>query len=358
MIELVEPVVGDAEHDRIASVLADGQLADGSTVRSFEDRFADYCGTDHAVATSNGTTALHAALVACGVGDGDTVVTSPFTFVATANAIRHVGAEPVFVDVDPTTFTIDVDAVAKIVRRQDVDALVPVHLFGLPADMPRLRELAAEYDFALVEDACQAHGASIDGELVGSLGDAGCFSFYPSKNMTTGEGGMVTTDDDEVAARIRRFVDHGRDGTGRFVETGHNFRMTSIAAGIGLEQLRRLPEFNNRRRANAETLTERLAGLPIRTPGTPDDRRHVFNQYTVLTERREALADHLECRGVDSGVYYPTPVHREPSFSAVDADCRVADRLADEVLSLPVHPALDDREVRAVAEAVRGFYRE
>ncbi|WP_440991919.1 DegT/DnrJ/EryC1/StrS family aminotransferase [Haloarchaeobius baliensis] len=357
MIDLVDPVVGDRERDRIASVLSDGQLADGSTVRSFEDAFADYCGTDHAVATSNGTTALHAALVACGVCSGDTVVTSPFTFVATANAIRHVGAEPLFVDVDPTTYTIDVDAVAEVARRRDVDAVVPVHLFGLPADMPRLRELATEHDLTLVEDACQAHGATVDEEPVGSHGDAGCFSFYPSKNMTTGEGGMVTTDDDEVAARIRRFVDHGRDGTGRFVETGHNFRMTSIAAAIGLEQLRRLPEFNRRRRAHAATLTERLTGLPIRTPRTPADRLHVFNQYTVLTEQREALADHLERRGIDSGVYYPTPVHREPAFESVEADCRVAERLAQEVLSLPVHPGLDDREARAVAEAVRGFYR-
>lgn len=360
MIQLVDPVLGEAERDRVEGVLAGGQLADGPEVRAFEEAFASFCGTEHAVATSNGTTALHAALHAADIGSGDTVITTPFSFVATANAIRHVGADPVFVDVDPETYTISVEAVESCLRARDgdVDAIVPVHLFGLPADMNGLCELASSFDVAIVEDACQAHGATVDGEPVGSLGDLGCFSFYPSKNMTTGEGGMVTTDDEAATERLRRFVDHGRNGTGNHVESGYNFRMTSLAAAIGMEQLDRLPAFNATRREHAATLDRELAGLPLKTPHVPKDREHVYNQYTVLAEERDALAEYLEKRGVDTGVYYPTPIPNEPAFAESDGDCRVAADLADRVLSLPVHPGLDEGEVSSVAHAVRGFYRD
>ncbi len=360
MISLVDPVIGEAERDRIAEVLTSGHIADGPTVRAFESAFAEFCGTEHAVATSNGTTALHAALVAAGIGPGDTVLTSPFTFVATANAVRHAGAEVAFVDVDARTFTLDPDAVERHLEAHghDVDAIVPVHLFGLPADTDRLLELADRYDLTVVEDACQAHGARADGERVGSIGDAGCFSFYPSKNMTTGEGGMVTTDDDEIARRLYRYVDHGRNATGKHVDVGHNFRMTSIAGAMGREQLRRLPEFNRKRRQHAEVLTAALSELPLATPRTVPDRHHVYNQYTVLTGHRDALADHLEVRGVDTGVYYPTPVHLEPAFDDVAADCPTAERLAGTVLSLPVHPTLDETDLDAVVDAVGGFYSD
>jgi len=360
MIPLVDPPIGERERNRVAEVISSGQLADGPEVRAFESAFAEFCGTEYAVATSNGTTALHAALVGAGVGEGDEVLTTPFSFVATANAIRHAGAEPVFVDVNPRTYNLDPGAVERYLRQTDSDpeAIVPVHLFGLPADVDRLSALAAEHDLTVIEDACQAHGARVDGEPVGSVGDAGCFSFYPSKNLTTGEGGMVTTDDEALAKRVRRFVDHGQNRTGKHVESGHNFRMTSIAGAIGREQLRRLPEFNRRRRENAATLTEQLSTLPLRTPRIPSDRHHVFNLYTVLCDERDELAEYLEIRGVDSGVYYPTPIHREPAFDDVSADCPVAERLAEAVLSLPVHPGLEDADVRAITDAVGGFYGE
>jgi len=360
MIPLVDPLIGERERERVADVMSSGQLADGPTVRAFETAFAEFCGTDHAVATSNGTTALHAALVAAGVGPSDTVLTSPFTFIATANAVRHVGAEPVFADVHPRTFALDPDAVEDYLddHGDDVDALIPVHLFGLPADAERLGTLADQYDLAVVEDACQAHGARVDGQRVGAIGDAGCFSFYPSKNMTTGEGGIVTTDDDDIARRLYRYVDHGRTASGAHVDVGHNFRMTSMAGAMGREQLRRLPEFNRRRRHNASVLTEELGEFPLATPQEPPGRHHVYNQYTVLTAHRDALADHLEIRGVDTGVYYPTPVHREPAYDDVSIDCPTAERLAETVLSLPVHPGLDETDLAAIVDAVRGFYRD
>mgnify|MGYP006299662227 CR=1 FL=1 len=360
MIPIANPQVGDAERERVVDVVESGHLADGPEVRAFEEAFADYCGTDHAVATNNGTTALHAAFEALGIGEGDTVVTSPFSFVASANAVRLAGADPVFADVDEETFTLDPDAVEAAVREHDADAVLVVHLYGLPAEMDRLAEVADAHDVELVEDAAQAHGAEYDGRRVGSFGDAACFSFYPTKNVTTGEGGMVTTDRSGVADRTASFVNHGRPmGDDRssydHVRLGHNFRMTSVAAAIGRAQLERLPEFNEARRANAAYLTDRLERSSVTTPVEPDGRRHVYHQYTVRTNDRAALRDHLEDEGVATGVYYPTPIHEQPAYSHVDAEAPVAERLADEVLSLPVHPGLDGDDVRTIATAVRDY---
>ncbi|WP_435346441.1 DegT/DnrJ/EryC1/StrS family aminotransferase [Haloarchaeobius sp. HRN-SO-5] len=361
MIDLVDPTISKRSRERVDDLLVSGRLADGPEVRTFEDEFAEYCDVEHAVATSNGTTALHTALHATGIGEGDTVLVPPFTFVATANVVRMLGADPVFLDVDRTTYTLDADAVEAYLRETDgeADAVIPVHLFGLPADVSRLRDLGDAYDVTVVEDACQAHGAQVDDRPVGSIGDVGCFSFYPSKNMTTGEGGMLTTDDDDVAARARQFVNHGRDSAGYdHVDVGHNFRLTSIAAAIGREQLRQLPQFNRRRRANAAILTERLDDLPVRTPRTPSDRLHVFNQYTIRVDRRDQLADHLERADVQTGIYYPTPIHQQPAYESVSGSYPVSERLADEVLSLPVHPGLDDDEVKRVASEIRRFHRD
>jgi dTDP-4-amino-4,6-dideoxygalactose transaminase len=358
VIDIASPEIGQAEREAVDAVLESGMLADGPEVRSFEEEFAAYCNTAHGVATSNGTTALHAALEAVGVGEGDAVVTSPFSFVASANAIRLAGATPVFADVDPETYNLDPDAVEAVVReRDDVAGIVPVHLYGLPTDMPRIAELADDHDLTVVEDACQAHGAEIEGRRVGSFGDAGCFSFYPTKNMTTGEGGMIVTDDESVAAAAASYINHGREsgpgGGYEHASLGHNFRMTSIAAAIGRAQLEKLPRFNERRRANAERLTELLAGTPVRTPAEPDGYRHVFHQYTIRADDRDALRAALEERGVGSGVYYPKPINRQPAYADdYDDDCPAADRAAAEALSLPVHPALDEAEVESVAEAV------
>jgi dTDP-4-amino-4,6-dideoxygalactose transaminase len=237
-------------------------------------------------------------------------------------------------------------------------AMVPVHHYGLPADMDHLLDLAETYDVAVVEDAAQAHGAEYRGRPVGAIGDAGCFSFYPTKNMTTGEGGMIVTDRDDVASRARRFINHGRadgDGLGYdHVEVGHNFRMTSIAAAIGRAQLDRLPGFIQTRRSHAAMLSEAIEGLPgIEVPFEPDDRRHAFHQYTIRCADREGIGARLTAAGIGNGVYYPTPIHRQPAYADVEREFPVAERASREVLSLPVHPALTDDDIRTVAETVR-----
>ena len=351
-VPIAAPALGDAEREGVLSVLDSGQIAAGGVVDTFEDEFAAYCGTEHGVATANGTAALETALRSFDV-DGS-VVTTPFSFVATANAVRFAGATPVFADVDPGTYNFDPDAVESILReREDVDAILAVHLYGLPAPMDRLRELADEHDVALIEDAAQAHGARYRGEPAGSLGDAACFSFYPTKNMTTGEGGMITTDRDEVAERTRRFIDHGRgDGTYEHVELGHNFRMTNLAAAIGRAQLDRLPGFVTARRENARLLDERLAGVPVLTPIEPDGYRHAYHQYTIRSRNRDAVAEALAERGVDSAIYYPTPIHRLEAFSDFDAEAPVAEALANEVLSIPVHPGVERSDIETITETV------
>jgi len=356
MIPIAAPQLTGEEYDRVAAVLDDGQLATGPETEAFEREFAEYCGTTHGVATTNGTTALHAALKGLGIGAGDRVLTSPFSFIASANAIEHAGAEVGFVDVDPGTYNIDVDRLEE--RLQDgeqVDAVVAVHLYGLPADLGELTALSEQYGFALVEDAAQAHGATHGDERVGAVGDVGCFSFYPTKNMTTGEGGMITTDRDEVAERASRFIDHGRAAGYRHVEIGHNFRMSSIAAAIGRVQLQRLPDANRRRQENASRLSEGLSDTQIRTPTVPDGRTHVFHQYTIRSERRDALQTYLENREIDTSVYYPIPIHEQPAYEGVETEAPNAERLANEVLSLPVHPGVSPEEIDRIAGEVRGF---
>jgi dTDP-4-amino-4,6-dideoxygalactose transaminase len=352
-VSIADPVVDDRELDRIREVVARGQLADGPVVREFEDAFAAHCGADRGVATANGTAALVVALRALGVGPGDAVVTTPFSYVATANAVRLCGAEPVFADIDPHSFNLDPAAVRDAVEStENAAAILAVHLYGLPAAMGELEAIAEDHDLALVEDAAQAHGARHEGRPVGSLGDAACFSFYPTKNMTTGEGGIVLTDDAAVAERARRFVNHGKDDEGVHREVGHNLRMTSIAGAMGLVQLDRLPAFVAARRDNAALLSDLLADAGVATPVEPDGRRHAYHQYTVRTADRDGLRRALDAAGVDAAVYYPTPIHEEPAYEDYEYDLPVAERAADEVLSLPVHPGLSEEDVRRVARGV------
>lgn len=364
-VPIADPDLSETAHDRVQSVLESGQLAAGPEVETFEGGFAAYCGADYGVATANGTTALHTALEAVGLEDGDAVVTTPFSFVASANAIRLAGGTPVFADIDPETYALDPDAVrAVIAEREDVVGILPVHLYGLPAPMAELLEIAEAHDLFVVEDACQAHGAEVDGERVGSLGDAACFSFYPTKNATTGEGGMITTDREDVARRARQYVNHGRDPAGEsgyeHVALGHNYRMTNLAAAIGVSQLERLPAFNRARRKNAAHYDEAFEDLPLETPTVPRGYRHVYHQYTVRAEDRESLRESLDERGVGTAVYYPTPIHRQPAYetlSTAAADLPRAERAAEDVLSVPVHPTLTEEDRRTVVEAVTDHYQ-
>lgn len=354
-IPIANPDISEEAKQRVNEVLDSGLLADGPQVRKFEDEFADYCGVDHAIATANGTTALHAALEGLGIGEGDTVLTTPFSFIATANAIRFTGAKPVFVDIDPETYNMDPTVVSATARKHNVDAIMPVHLYGLPAAMDPIREVADDLGVPVIEDAAQAHGATYNDELVGSLGDVSCFSFYPTKNMTTGEGGMILTDHAEVADAAARFVNHGRTDSYEHAEVGHNFRMTSIAAAIGRSQLNRLPKFIQRRQRNASQLTEGLVETELITPVTPEDRTHAYHQYTVRTSSRNDLQKHLDEHDIGYGVYYPRCIHNQPAYERVQAEAPSAETAAKEVLSLPVHPNVSRTDINEIIDTIHAY---
>ncbi|MGH2358702.1 MAG: DegT/DnrJ/EryC1/StrS family aminotransferase [Candidatus Limnocylindria bacterium] len=357
MIPIARPVMGPEEQREVAEALASGSLAQGSRVRDFEARFAELIGVPNAVATSSGTTALHLALAASGIGEGDEVITVPFTFIASANAALYTGARPVFVDVDERDFTMAVEQVEAAITPH-TRALLPVSLYGQPADLPALAAIAERHGLALIEDAAQAHGAVVNGRPSGSWG-VGTFSFYPTKNMTTGEGGMVTTGDVELADRVRLLREHGMAVRYHHDLVGYNFRMTDIHAAIGLAQLPKLAGYNRRRRAIAARYDAELRGVvtPCVRPGV----EHVYHQYTIRVARRDEFVERLAQRGVGSGVYYPIPVHRQKPFVALgygEQRFPVSERLADEVLSIPVHPALSDDEAGVVIDAVNAVAGE
>lgn len=354
------PLVTEEDCQRVLDVLTSGRLSSGEWVERFEAEFASYVGVRYAVATSSGTAALEALLEALGVGPGDEVVVPAFTFAATANAVVHRGARPVFADIDPVTFNVDPQAVEDALRtHRRVRGVVVVHLYGLPAAMDALVSLSERYGVWLVEDAAQAHGAAFQGRRVGGFGLAGVFSFYPTKNMTTGEGGMVVTSDPQLARRVRLLVHQGQLEPYRYEVVGHNYRMTDLSAALGWGQLQHLEERNAARRRNAVRLTQSLQGLAgIHPPVEPEGYWHVYHQYTVRAEHRDGLAQHLRGRGVETRVYYPQPLpHTEPyrRLGYPQGLWPRAEATSREVLSLPVHPGLKEAQLERVAEAVREF---
>jgi len=321
-------------------------------VAELEEAFSSLVDGRVCVAVSSGTAALHLALLANGVGPGDEVIVPSFTFAATANAVRLTGAEPIFADIDPVTFCLDPAAVAAAVGPRTA-ALMPVHLYGQPADMTAIGEVARRSGLLVIEDAAQAHAAADGDRPVGALGDAAAFSFYPTKNMTTGEGGMVVTADHSVARRVRLLRNQGMERQYENEVVGYNLRMTDIAAAIGVVQLRRLAGFTQQRQAHAAVIDAALAGHPhVTPPAVRSGCTHVYHQYTVRSADRDALQLRLGQRGVESRVYYPTPVHLLAPFAAAGAELPETDRAAAEVLSLPIGPHLSDEEAAAVAAAV------
>jgi perosamine synthetase len=344
----------------VQQVLKSGRLRSGRITEDFERRFARAVGARFAVAVNSGTAALYLAYRALLV-PGDEVIVPDFTFVATASMVVAVGARPVFADVDPETFTLDpADAERRITRR--TRALAPVHLHGHPADISGLTRLARRHHLRLIWDAAQAHGASFHGRDVGSFPNVVCYSFYPSKNMTTGEGGMLTTSDPSLAAEFRLARSHGEESRYRHVRLGFNFRLTDIAAALGREQLRRLPAAIRRRRQNAAILARGLAGLPgLETPRIAPGAGHAFNLFTlcldpeVLRISRDEFQTALAERGIETAVHYPLPLHRQPIFRGYggDRDFPVSARLAETVLSLPVHPGLSHRDLCYIVRSVR-----
>jgi perosamine synthetase len=360
-IPIAKPLLGDDEIRRVLDIIASGQFVAGRWVGEFEAAFRAYLGAGHGIAASSGSTALMVAVQAAGVRPGSRVITTPLSFGATAAAILHAGAVPVFVDVDPRTYNLDPAAVQEALERTpDVQALLPVHLYGLPCSMDALMRLAREHGLTVIEDAAQAHGAAFQGRRAGTFGAAGIFSFYPSKNMTTGEGGMIVTDQPTVAQQARLLVDGGQSARYIYEVLGYNFRMTEIAAAIGIEQLARLDERNARRRANAAHLTAGLADLDwLVPPLEPAGCVHVYHQYTIRVPRvRDGLSRYLERQGIGVRVYYPLPLHRCPLYLRLGygtVRCPEAERASTEVLSIPVHPALDEAEVSHIIQTIRRF---
>lgn len=355
MINIAKPLIGEEEKQAVLEVLDSGILAQGPRTKAFEEAFAAMCGTKHAIATSSGTTALHTALLANGLGPGDEVITSPFTFIASANSILFTGARPVFVDIDPRTFNLDPEQVEAAITPQ-TKAILPIHLFGLMADLPALKTLAVKHNLIIIEDACQAHGATINGKRAGSFG-TGTFSLYPTKNMTSAEGGMITTDDDAVAEKARVIRQHGMRRRYYHDEIGFNFRMTDVHAAIGLAQLKKLEKFNATRQANARFLNTHLKG--VTTPYVPGGYKHVYHQYTLRVPdgKRDALRTYLLENGIGSEVYYPVPVHQQAVYKNLGYEVSMpeSEKAALEVLSLPIHPALSQSDLETIAQAVNTF---
>jgi dTDP-4-amino-4,6-dideoxygalactose transaminase len=340
----------------VAGVLEKGQFVLGPEVEAFEREFAERCDATEAVAVNSGTSALHLALLACGVGPDDEVITVPFTFVATTAAIVYCGARPVFVDVDPKTFTMDVTQIEAAITSR-TKAILPVHLYGQPADMDPILEIAKRHGLAVIEDACQAHAALYKGRPVGAMGDAGCFSFYPGKNLGAyGEGGLLVTSRAEVARTARMLRDWGAERKYHHVVKGFNYRMEGFQGAILRVKLRHLAAWTDARRAHAAEYNRLLADSGLGLPVEADYSRHVYHVYAVRTDDRATLERTLKSHGVSTGIHYPVPVHLQPAYADLGycaGDFPESERAAREVLSLPMFPELTRTELEMVCAAVK-----
>ena len=353
MIQIASPQIGKEERDAVDRVLRSGIIAQGPEVAKFEEEFAKACGVKYAVAACNGTTAGHLVMLASGLGPGDEVITTPFTFFATASVVIMAGAKPVFVDVEDDGFCLDPKKVEAAITDR-TKAIHPVHLYGELSDMPSFLKICEKHNLLLIEDSAQAHCANSWDGNAGSFGKAGWFSFYPTKNMTTSEGGMITTNDEEFANKCKVIRAHGMTAQYQHTEFGYNYRMTDISAAIGREQLKKLSKFNSRRREIAEIYNSELSDLVV----TPKNRRgHVFHQYTIRTEKRDQLKEFLFDRKINTGIYYPSLLFNYPSMEAYKSICPNAEILIKEVLSLPVHPALSDSDVFEVISSIKEFFK-
>ncbi len=358
-IPISKPIIGDEEVREVVRVLRSGLFREGELTRRFEEEFREKCGSKYAVAVNSGTAALHLAFMAM-IKPGDEVIVPSFTFAASVNTIVLAGGRPVFADIDERTFTLDPDDVLEKITPRTV-AIEPVHLYGQPADIKALSEIAEDHGLKLVWDAAQAHGAKYQGRDVGSFDDVVCFSFYATKNMTTGEGGMITTNDEGLARRFRLMKSHGEARRYWHVELGLNYRMTELQAAIGIHQLRKLEKFNAVREENARALTEALRRVEgIITPYVRPGCRHVFHQYTIMLElerfgcTRDEFVEALRAENIDARVYYPVPMHQQPVYRELAKGIKlpVTEEVAKRVISLPVHPALSREDLELVIRAV------
>ena len=345
----------------VERVLAAGQYVLGADVEIFEDRFADYCGAQHCVAVSSGTEALHLALRALGIGPGDEVITAANTFIATALAIRYAGAEPVLVDVDPDDHTIDVQHVEAAITSR-TRAIIPVHLYGQPAAMAEIVDVARRHNLRIVEDAAQAHSARIGDRAVGSIGDAGCFSFYPGKNLGAyGDGGAIVTNDDELAAKLRTLRNYGQRRKNEYTTAGFNSRLDTVQAAVLMVKLRHLEAWTEQRRTAALRYGELLTDVDVELPVERPDVRHVYHLYVVRHDHRDEMLEHLRRQDTRCGIHYPQPLNEAAPFRAVRTvpdGVPISASLARRILSLPMFPELTDEQILSVVAGFKSFRPE
>ncbi len=352
--------LGEEEKEAVQEVMDSGQIAAGPRVKEFEELFSEYLGVKEAVAVNSGTASIHTALLASDVGKDDKVVVPGYSFIASVTPVLMCGAEPLFADIDRDTYCMDPEEVEKLARENDVEAVVPVHLYGHPADMESIEEIAEEFDLTVIEDSCQAHGAEYHGQRTGSLGDIGCFSFYATKNMTTGEGGMLVTDSEEKAEKARSIREHGREGD-HYGRLGYNYLMTDIQASIGIEQLKKLEGLNESRRKNAEFLNRRSKemekeGLVVR-PVEKEGVKHVYHQYALrILNGKEGVVEEIRKRGIGARKGYERPIYEEKAVD-VETRCIECERASREVIWLPVFPGLTEGELKRISDTLKDILR-
>ncbi|MFC7076761.1 DegT/DnrJ/EryC1/StrS family aminotransferase [Haloarcula halophila] len=378
-VTVAEPIIGEEERENVDHVLDSGRFLQGPYVKAFEDKWADFVGVDHAVAVTNGTTAIQLALNALGLQPGDEVIVPSLTFGSTATAVVHQAGVPVFADIDAETYTLDHTDLERCLSDR-TEAILPVHLYGHPAEMDEIVSFARKHDLAVVEDAAQAHGARYRGSVVGSIGDVGCFSFYATKNITTGEGGIVTTDDTDLAERIRLLRSHGMETRDNHIDLGYNYRMSELNGAIGTEQIDRLSGFNQRRRAISERLFDELADVEWLTPATVRpyvEHAYFWAPFEIDTDAigktgKDVWRD-LDERGVETRHRYTEPLYKQPVFQehrgfnsdfpwsenprdhAYDLELETVEQVAGNMIGLPNHPSLTDEEVARVVSVVQEY---
>jgi perosamine synthetase len=360
-IPIAKPNLGKEEIAAVKDVIESGILVAGPKTKEFEKKFSEYIGVKHAIAVTNGTIALDVTLKALKINPGDEVITSAFSFVSSGNCILFQNAKPVFADIDSKTYNIDPqDVVEKITSK--TKAIIPVHTFGQPANMKALKEIAQDKKLALVEDSAQSHGAEYNKQKTGSIGDVGCFSFYATKNITTGEGGIITTNNQKLADKARLLINHGQDRKYHHEILGYNYRMTEICAAIGIVQLRKLDQFNAIRKENAQLLTQGIHKLHgLTTPHLEKDANHVFHQYVLKVEEnypidRDELANFLIQRGIGIAIHYPLPIYKQPLYIRKGfgrSMCPNAEEACKRVLSLPVHPLVNKEDIKYMLEVLK-----
>ena len=339
--------------DAILQALAETRFILGPNVQAFDEEAASYLGVQHAISCASGTDALHLGLLAAGIGPGDEVITSAFTFIATGEAISYIGATPVYVDIQADSFNLDPDKIRAAVTDR-TRAILPVHLFGQPADMDEIQSIAEEYGLLVIEDCAQSFGSRYQGKMTGSMGIVGSYSFFPSKNLGCyGDGGMITTNSDDVATQIRLLRNHGSSQQYHHDVIGYNSRLDELQAVILRIKLKYIDDYNQRRLEVAKTYNRLLEGSRFTTPCLADDRDHIFHQYTILCDDRDAVREHVLSREIACAIYYPVPLHQQKAFAGTaQPELPVTESSAARCLSLPIFPEMTEAQVESVCEAV------